>query len=132
MRRIVALFMFSTFLFFLIMGTGFGTHGSISSPNIAPEVPQDSTPQQLEHFTSYSELDNLLQKISNKNHKITELYNNRGRTYEYRGVWMMKISDNPETQEDDEPEVLFVGAHHGNELIANQMAIRIIETFTSN
>jgi hypothetical protein len=130
MRRIVALFMFSTFLFFLIMGTGFGTY--ISSPNIPPEVPQDSTPQQLEHFTSYSELDNLLQEISNKNHKITELYNNRGRSYEDRVVWMMKISDNPETQEDDEPEVLFVGAHHGNELIANQMAIRIIETFTDN
>jgi hypothetical protein len=58
-----------------------------------------------------------------------KLYSNRGRSYEGRTLWIVKISDNPGSNEENEPEVLFVGAHHGNELIGNEMAIYIIETF---
>ena len=111
------------------MGSGFSTPNLNSINN--SEINENLAPQQqLEHFTSHTELGIYLQDTSNKYSRITELYSNRGSTYEERTVWMMKISDNPETQEDDEPELLFVGAHHGNELIANEMAIYIIKTFT--
>jgi hypothetical protein len=58
-----------------------------------------------------------------------KLYNNRGKSYEGRTLWIVKISDNPGSNEEHEPEILFVGAHHGNEMIGNEMAIYIIETF---
>ncbi|WP_455391929.1 M14 family metallopeptidase, partial [[Eubacterium] cellulosolvens] len=128
MRRIVALFIFSTFLFFLLMGTGFGT--SYKTNNYTLENSQSIKPQQLEHFMSYDELTTRLQRISDEYNKITELHSDRGRTHEGRTVWMMKISDNPGIQETDETEVLFVGAHHGNELIGNEVAMYIIETLT--
>ncbi|MDI6917955.1 MAG: M14 family zinc carboxypeptidase [Thermoplasmatales archaeon] len=37
-----------------------------------------------------------------------------GTTYEGREIWVVKISDNPNTDESDEPDVLYMGAHHGN------------------
>ena len=37
-----------------------------------------------------------------------------GKTYEGREIWVVKISDNVDIDE-QEPGVLFMGAHHGNE-----------------
>jgi hypothetical protein len=132
MRRIVSLFVLTFFIFFQLVGSTPGTSGpdpqdesnliSIINPN---SVLQD----ELSHFTSYSELESLLQQLANRFDNIMKLYNNRGRSYEGRSLWMVKISDNPGSNEEHEPEVLFVGAHHGNELIGNEMAIHIIETF---
>jgi hypothetical protein len=109
------------------MGSGFSTPHD-STINISTSD-QNIEPQQLDHYTSYDELTNILQETSQNHNKITRLYDNLGSTHEGRIIWMMKISDNP-NKEEDETEVLFVGAHHGNELIGNEVAISIILTLT--
>ena len=38
-----------------------------------------------------------------------------GRSQEGRGMWIVKISDNPNINEPGEPEVLYTGLHHARE-----------------
>ena len=54
-----------------------------------------------------------------------------GVTYQGRDIWMVKLSDNVEIDE-DEPSVLFMGAHHGNEKPAFEVVIFFIEYVLNN
>jgi len=54
-----------------------------------------------------------------------------GQTWEGRDLWMMKISDNPQVDE-DEPEVFYVCHHHAREHLTVEMCLAIIEYFTDN
>jgi hypothetical protein len=134
MKRIFSLFILLIYLLFLIVGLGFYTQQSdftiAFSESTTYTRTNTNTSFERDHYTSYNNLNLYLKNISNKHNSIIKLYNDLGTTYEGRTIWMVKISDNPEVNEDDETEILFVGAHHGNELIANEMAIFIIETFT--
>ncbi len=38
-----------------------------------------------------------------------------GASHEMRNIWAVKISDNPETEEENEPEALYTGLHHARE-----------------
>ncbi len=127
LRRFVSLFILSTFLLFLLCGS---SGSSVQSNHDAQFTTTGSIYDDRDHYTSYDELGTILQGFETQYHQFVKLYNNRGTTYEGRTIWTVKISDNPQINEDDEVEVLFVGAHHGNELIANEMAIFIIETIT--
>lgn len=147
MRRIVSLFIFSILLFILITGSGFSsvqidqvnennnepTESILANNNYEPNhsEPDNSAIQQIDHYTSYDEIETILRDISSRYRKITKLYDNRGTTSEGRTIWMIKISDSPNVNEDSETDVLFVGAHHGDEAIGNEMALLIINTFTS-
>jgi hypothetical protein len=48
-----------------------------------------------------------------------------GLTHEGRDIWAMKISDNVETTE-DEPKVLYLGAHHAREVISVEIPLYIM------
>ncbi len=141
MKQLVSLFILSTFIFFLLCGTSISngnTNNSFNNAEISNLTTQlekieqtDSTMQagEWDYYTDYEELNRVLQELSSEHYKILKLYNNLGKTFEDRKILVVKISDNPNIDEPDEPEVLFVGAHHGNELIGNEMAIYIIQTF---
>ena len=135
MRRFVTVFIFSLILLILFPTPGICTtqgtqflHDEIDSEM---NTNNNITTQQLDHYTTSSELSTILRDISSEYNDITDLYHDFGRTYEEHSIWLVKISDNPEIHEDDEPEVLFVGAHHGNELIGNEVAIYIIKSLTN-
>ena len=135
MRRLVSFFVITFFLLFIIIGSSpvnsnRQTTQTYTISRDSLEVTQQANG--YSHYTSYSELESKLQQLSAKYDRIMKLYNNRGSSYEGRTLWVVKISDNPGSLEDDEPELLFLGAHHGNELIGNEMAIYIIETLTKN
>jgi len=49
-----------------------------------------------------------------------------GQSVEGRDLWAMKISDNPYLEE-DEPEIKFVGAIHGNERLGTEMCVYFID-----
>ena len=55
-----------------------------------------------------------------------------GLTYEGREITAVKISDNPELREMDEPQVLFIGAHHANEKISYEVLIYFIDMVVNN
>jgi hypothetical protein len=48
-----------------------------------------------------------------------------------RDIWAMKISDNPELEEEAEADVLIVGCHHARELITVEIPLAIIRTLVS-
>ena len=64
-------------------------------------------------YHTYEELTTELHSLQVNYSDIMSL-TSIGKTYEGRDIWMVKLSDNV-NQEEDEPGVLFMGAHHGNE-----------------
>jgi carboxypeptidase T len=65
------------------------------------------------HYHTYQELTAELHSLQ-ANHSDIMSLTSIGKTYEGRDLWMVKLSDNV-NQEEGEPGVLFMGAHHGNE-----------------
>jgi carboxypeptidase T len=64
-------------------------------------------------YHTYDELTDELQSLQ-VNHSDIMTLTSIGRTYEGRDLWMVKLSDNVD-QEESEPGVLLMAAHHGNE-----------------
>ncbi|MBN1551911.1 hypothetical protein JW979_10595 [bacterium] len=54
-----------------------------------------------------------------------------GQTYEGRDIWGIKISDNPEVDE-DEPVVLFNAQHHAREVMTSEIVLDILEYLCVN
>jgi hypothetical protein len=48
-----------------------------------------------------------------------------------REIWMLKISDNPD-EEEDEPELKYTSTVHGNEGVGTEMTIRLAELLTES
>jgi len=76
-----------------------------------------------EYYT-YPEMTSLFQNLS-KNHSDIMSLSSLGETYEGRDIWLVKLSDNVEVDE-DEPAVLLMGAHHGNEKPSYEVLIYFI------
>lgn len=66
-------------------------------------------------YHSYSELSADLAAWASTYPSITQLIS-IGTSYQGREIWALKISDNPTVQE-NEPEIQWIGGHHGNETI---------------
>jgi len=65
------------------------------------------------HYHTYQELTDELHSLQENYSDIMSL-SSIGKTYEGRDLWMVKLSDNV-NQEENEPGVLLMGAHHGDE-----------------
>ena len=77
------------------------------------------------HYYSYNEMVNLLNELKEKHGKIMEYYS-IGKTYGGRDIMVIKISDNVSIDE-NEPEILFTAAHHGNEKPSYQFLLKFIQ-----
>jgi hypothetical protein len=80
-------------------------------------------PELLEDFHTYSELTDELHNIENSYPSITELYN-LGSSVQGRTIWGLKITDNPDIEE-NEAEVRICGCHHGNELMSVELPLML-------
>ena len=76
-------------------------------------------------YRTYEEMTVLLQSLA-MNHSDIMSLTSVGKTYEGRDLWMVKLSDNV-TQNEDEPGVLFMGAHHGNEKPSYEVCLYFIQ-----
>lgn len=75
--------------------------------------PAGLVPLDVYHYHTYQEMTDELHALQ-VNHSDIMSLTSLGKTYEGRDLWMVKLSDNV-TSEENEPGVLFMGAHHGNE-----------------
>jgi len=86
------------------------------------------------HYFTYKEMINLFQNLS-QNHSDIMSLKSIGKTYQGRDIWLVKLSDNVNENE-KEPEVLLMGAHHGNEKPSFEVLIYFIkyavETYRKN
>jgi parallel beta-helix repeat protein len=73
-------------------------------------------------YYTYDEMVEKLADIWLLNRDITQLYYFHPPTYDGRRIWALKISDNPEENE-DEMEILYIGNHHARELISVEAAM---------
>lgn len=55
-----------------------------------------------------------------------------GRSLEDNPIWAVKISDNPDLDESDEGDVIFVALHHAREWISAEMALYLAEHLLEN
>jgi carboxypeptidase T len=79
----------------------------------------------LSIYHSYAEMTSLLLDLAANHPDIMKL-TSLGKTYEGRDLWLVKLSDNV-SQEENEPEVLFLGSHHGNERPGYEVLIYFIQ-----
>ena len=89
----------------------------------------ETTDETYEYYT-YQKMTDLLQNLS-VNHSDIMLLTSLGKTYEGRDIWMVKLSDNVSNDE-DEPGILLMGAHHGNEKPSFEVLIYFIEHMVEN
>ncbi|MDP3024837.1 MAG: M14 family metallopeptidase, partial [candidate division Zixibacteria bacterium] len=82
-------------------------------------------------YHTYSETVAALDSIHTDHPAITTAKINIGTTIEGRTIWAMKISDNPETDE-DEPEVFYNGLIHAREPITIELLLYFMNYLTNN
>jgi murein tripeptide amidase MpaA len=91
-------------------------------------------PEGLYH--SYSEIRNELQQLALFYPQIAKVYD-IGDSWEKtqgiadRDIWAIKISDNV-AQEEDEPEILFIGCHHAREWISVEVPFYLAKYLVEN
>lgn len=76
-------------------------------------------------YHSYAELSADMAAWAASYPSITELIS-IGQSYQGREIWAMKITDNP-TVEEFEPEIQWIGCHHGNETISVEVCYYMID-----
>jgi carboxypeptidase T len=100
---------------------------NISSTISGSEDTKDHNPINYIPYTyhNYSTMTKLLLELEENNSDIMSM-TSIGTTYEGRNIWMIKLSDNVNENE-DEPGVLLMGAHHGNEKPSYEVLIYFID-----
>ena len=78
-------------------------------------------------YHSFNEVIYELYKIADENPELTELFS-IGKSYEGRDILVMKISDNPQINEYDEPGILYFGGTSGREWLSIEVPLYIIHT----
>ena len=81
--------------------------------------------QERYQYYDYQNMTSLLLELYNNNSDIMHL-ESLDKTYEKRDIWFVKISDNASLDE-NEPGVLLMGAHHGNEKPSFEVLIYFIK-----
>ena len=103
-----------------------------------------NTNKDIDGYHTYDEALAELQQVANDYPEIctlTDIADSHGKEYFNNGltayenyqhdVWMLKISDNVNDNE-DEPAVFFMGAHHAREPISTEVVLGIIQHLTDN
>lgn len=80
-------------------------------------------------YHSYDEINQILRDMATNYPSICKL-DSLGLTYENRQIYGVKISDNPEYDDPNEPDVLFVGCHHAREWASIEVCRHIADSLT--
>jgi len=85
----------------------------------------------FEKYNDYETVKSRLENIATQNTEICDLIT-LGQTYEKRDIIAMRLTDNPDMEEPDEPDVLIIGGHHANELPSVEVPMYILEYLVGN
>ncbi|RLF50106.1 MAG: hypothetical protein DRN20_00100 [Thermoplasmata archaeon] len=105
--------------------------GMQDSANTAP-----SFEELFSGYFNYTSMSIELHKIASEHPDIVRLYDltkntEYGATWMGRAVWAVKISDNPDMEE-NEPKILVVGAHHAREWMSYEVPMYLIYYLVDN
>ena len=82
-------------------------------------------------YYTFDEIEEQLDKIHESHPDLVTQKVSLGQTLEGRDVWMIKISDNPNLDE-DEPEMLYTGLHHSREPMSYMNLFYFMNWLTEN
>ena len=102
------------------------TTGTIAEEASYTPASPDAVPST---YHTYETLTSELQTIAAAHPDIMRL-SSLGKSVQGRELWMMLISKNPDVQE-DEPEVKYIAAMHGDEVVGKEMCIDLINLLVS-
>ncbi len=111
----------------------------LSAMNYSPEIVPDeiaetngwkSSPALERDFHSYAQMTTALQSIADTYPDIARLYD-LGQSVQGRTIWGLKITDNPDTEE-NEPEVRICGLHHGDEYMSAELPLYLALDLAQN
>lgn len=80
-----------------------------------------------EEYKNPEEIELLVEEYADRFPAITKRVS-IGKSLQGRDIWALKISDNPEVSEINEPAVLFNSMHHAREIMTPEVSLDIIET----
>ena len=83
-----------------------------------------------EQYKNPDEIEVLLRDFNARYPTITKL-ESIGKSLEGRDIWVLKISDNPDLDE-NEPSILFNSMHHAREVMTPEVSLDIIEYLLTN
>jgi carboxypeptidase T len=89
---------------------------------------EDNTVIDSYQYFTYNTMTNFLIELENNFSEIISI-ESLGETYEGREIWSVKLSDNVDLNE-DEPGILLIGAHHGNEWPSFEVLLYFIRHLT--
>lgn len=82
-------------------------------------------------YHTYEEMVSEIQQIEVNHSSIVKVHN-LTTTFWGRTIWAVKVSDNPETNDLAEPDVLFTGGQKANSLISVEIALYLLNYLTHN
>jgi carboxypeptidase D len=106
------------------------TREELNGPPDPTGMAVDETTSIPAEYHTYATLTADLQAIAAAHPGITRLVD-VGASVQGRSLWMMKITDNPDVEE-DEPEFAFISSMHGNEVVGKEMCFHLIDYLTQN
>ena len=80
-------------------------------------------------YHSYGEIESGLRSLERGIAKVQSIGEE---TAEGRKIWAIKISDDPDTDDENEPDILFVGAHHAREWISAEVPLYLAANLVQN
>ena len=89
-----------------------------------------NTSNPMDDYHTFEELTAELQQIADQHSDICNLVN-AGFSVQGRELWVMKISDNVDIEE-DEPEFFYVSSMHGDEVVGMEMCMYLINYLVDN
>ncbi len=99
-------------------------HPAISSASGVPAK------EDAYHYFTYQEMTDFLHVLEEQYPQILSL-TSLGTTYQNRNIWLVTLSDQVE-QNENEPSVLIMGAHHGNEKPSYEVPLFFIRYVVEN
>ncbi len=102
-----------------------GCQLEILEENIDDQLKEYREKGNLGVYRSVVQVEELLQSYQASHPEITKL-ESIGTSWEDRDIWALKISDNPE-EDEEEPACLVMGAHHAREWISYEVPLALIE-----
>lgn len=104
----------------------------ITIPLVNGQVKKTPGVNNIQYY-SYYNYDNMKRDLYElyENHSDIMYLESLDKTYQGRDIWLVKLSDNVENDE-KEPNILLMGAHHGNERISYEILIFFIKSIIEN
>ncbi|XP_047449845.1 carboxypeptidase D isoform X1 [Mugil cephalus] len=113
-------------LLFLVVSLGDARLRRTRSANTTTE----ETVETYDKYYNYVHLTGLLQSLAQKYPHIANL-SSVGRSVQGRELWVMRITEDPNTDKPGKPKFKYVGNMHGDETVSRQVLIYLVEYLLS-